>query len=65
MAVGSHFRFGMLLFVPLTVIYLDHVLLASGGGFLFVFLDLPIMISIGVLAIRRFRESKLPANAIR
>lgn len=58
MAIGSHFRFGMLLILPLTVIYLDHVLLASGGGFLFVLLDLPIMISVGVLAIRRFRESK-------
>jgi len=57
LAVGSHFRFGILLVLPLTVIYLDHVLLASGGGFLFLLLDLPIMISVSVLAFRRFRES--------
>jgi hypothetical protein len=57
LAVGSHFRFGPLLVVPLSAIYVDHVLLASGGGFLFLLLDLPVMISIAVLAFRRFRES--------
>ena len=59
-AVGSHFRFGALLVLPLTAIYLDHVILASGGGYLFLLLDLPIMISIAVVAFRRFRESNRP-----
>lgn len=57
LAVGSHFRLGPLIVVPLSAIYLDHVLLASGGGFLFLLLDLPIMIAISVLAFRRFREA--------
>lgn len=57
LAVGSHFRFGILLALPLAIIYIDHVLLASGGGFLFILLDLPFMISVAMLAIRRFRES--------
>ena len=57
LAVGSHFRFGLLLILPFTAIYLDHVLLASGGGFLFLLLDLPIMVLFAVLAFRRFRES--------
>lgn len=57
LAIGSHFRCGPLLFVPLSAIYVDHVLLASGGGFLFLLLDLPVMISIAVIAFCRFRES--------
>lgn len=65
LAIGSHFRFGILLILPFTAIYLDHVLLASGGGFLFLLFDLPIMALVAVLAFRRFRESNRQLNSDR
>ena len=48
----------------LALIYADHVLLASGAGYLFSILDLPIMLLIAARCVTRLRLARIYATAV-
>ena len=48
----------------LTLIYLDHMLLANGAGYLFVVFDLPIMLLIAIRCVARLRWARIYATAV-
>ncbi|TWU05845.1 hypothetical protein Pla52n_15600 [Stieleria varia] len=42
----------------LTLIYVDHVLLANGAGYFFILIDAPVMIFIAIRCMTRCRETR-------
>jgi hypothetical protein len=57
-AFRSTIKHPKMLSVLLTLIYLDHILLANGAGYLFILIDAPIMTLIIIRCFKRLRESR-------
>lgn len=55
-AFRSSFEYPPLLGSLLTLIYLDHVILANGGGYFFILFDAPILIGITIWMVGRWRR---------
>lgn len=57
-SMGALSKFSFLIVVPLAAIYVDHVLLANGAGFLFILFDLPVMLILSIFGYRQYRNAK-------
>ena len=58
LAFHSNIRHPIVFYMLLALIYVDHVLLANGGGYFFILIDVPMMLFISFRCFKRWREAK-------